>query len=142
MSSLVAATPKDRFLHRQNSRASIAVRAKLKRTAKWRRRSLASLVSNLWHSPSQKGKVRWGAKHSPPADMSIGRQQIWKQMMERPLQLRMQKKPQTNHNQPVQRSFTLQPLLATAWQDDVYSTAYHQAVNHTLQKPSNLQRSK
>ena len=48
---------------------------------------------DLWHSPSQKGKVRWGAKHSPPADMSLGRQPIWKQMMERQLQLRMQKKP-------------------------------------------------
>ena len=47
-----------------------------------------------------------------------------------------------NYNPPVQKAFTLQPLLATSWQDDVNSTAYHQAVNHTAQKPSNLQRSK
>ena len=49
---------------------------------------------------------------------------------------------QPSYNPPVQRSFTLQPLLATAWQDDVNSTAYHQAGNHAAQKPSNLQRGK
>ena len=99
-------------------------------------------VPRLVALPFPKRKMRWGAKHSPSADMSIGRQPIWKQMMERQLQLRMQKKPQPNYNPPVQRSFTLQPLLATAWQDDVNSRAYHQAGNHAAQKPSNLQRSK
>ena len=92
--------------------------------------------------PFPKRKVRWGARHSPSADVCFGRQPIWKQMMERQLQLRMQKKPMPNYNPPVQRSFTLQPLLATAWQDDVNSTAYHQAGNHAAQKPSNLQCSK
>ena len=40
------------------------------------------------------------------------------------------------------KTFTLQPLLATAWQNDVNSTANHQAGTHIAQKPSNLQRSK
>ena len=38
--------------------------------------------------------------------------------------------------------FHIAAAACIMWQNDVNSTAYHPAVNHTAQKPSNLQRSK
>ena len=96
------------------------------------RRSLKR--KNLWHSPAQKGKVRWGAKHSPPANMSSSSATIAEQMMQRHLQLGMQRQPQTN-KALLQRSFTLQLLLATSEQDAAHNaTTHHQAINQSLCK--------
>ena len=79
------------------------------------------IALNLWHSPSQNGKVRWGAKHSPPANMSSGSATIAEQMI---LQLGMQRQPQTN-KALLQRSFKLQPLLATLEQDAAHTATHH-----------------
>ena len=52
-------------------------------------------------------------------------------MIQRHLQLGMQRQPQTNKAM-LQRSFTLQPLLATSGQDAAHNAAHHQAINQSL----------
>ena len=97
------------------------------------RQCLHRQEEDLWHSPSQKGKVRWGAKHSPPANMSTGREQ----MMQRNLQVGMQRQSinslrQTKH---CCKDLSHYSLACNSGAEHIAHTAtHHQAINQSLCK--------